>query len=346
MRPAVRTGLLLACLCLLTAWPASASDVHQKTDVITLYNGDRVTGEIKSMSAGLLVLGTDAMDSVSIQWQEIARIDSRYNYQVRTSTGQRYYGELQPGERPGELAIKDLYGSHTIEYLEIVELEPIEERWLDRFDAYLSAGYSYTKASSVAQTTLNTTLSYEDQHSRNSINARTTLTNTEEDSSQSSKIDLTRQVWSTSRARYFQAYYGNFEKNDELGVDYRLSVGAGLGRYFIDTYRTRLTGGAGLQVLTEEGTEEGTRQSVEAFFSGEYGFWRFDDPEMDISFTLSLYPSLSESGRLRSSSDLRVRWEIINDLYWDITAFGSYDNQADSDRNVDYGVTTGVGWTY
>ncbi|TXS95261.1 DUF481 domain-containing protein [Parahaliea maris] len=341
-----RTLCRVLCLCLLPATAAFADSGHQKTDVITLYNGDRITGEIKSMRQGLLQLSTDALGTVSIEWQEIARLDSKYNYQIRVTSGERFYGELKTGERPGEMAIVDLYGTHKLEYLEIVEVQPIEDRLQDRFEAYLSAGYSYTKASSVAQTTFNTDLSYEDQQSRNSLGARTTVTQTEEDDSQSSKIDLVRQEWSRDRASAFRGYYGNYESNDELGVDYRLSVGAGLGRFFIDTYQTRLTGGAGLQVLTEEGSEEGSRQSVEAFFAVGYDFWRFDSPEADVSLNFGLYPSLTESGRVRGSTDLRLRWEIISDLYWDITAYGSYDNQADTDRNTDYGVTTGLGWSY
>lgn len=337
---------LLALVALLGAAPSLGSDAHQKTDVISLYNGDRVTGEIKSMTEGLLVLSTDAMDTIQIEWQEIAHIESKYNYQVRLSNGQRFYGEIGSGERPGEITIRDVDGEHSLDYLQIVEVQPIEDEWLDRFDAYLSAGYDYTKASSVAQVTFNTNFSYEDQHTRNALDARTTITNTEEDSSQSSKIDLTRQVWSNDRSDYFRGLYGNYERNDELGVDYRLSVGAGLGRYFVDTYRTRLLGGAGLQVLTERGSDGGEQQSVEAFLAGEYAFWRFRDPEVDVSLSAELYPSLTESGRLRGSTDLRLRWEIVNDLYWDLTAYGSYDNQSDSDNSTDYGISTGLGWSY
>lgn len=326
--------------------PVSASEGHLKTDVITLYNGDRLTGEIKAMSEGLLELNTDAMDTIQIEWQEIARIESKYNYQIRLSNGQRYYGEIGSGDRPGELTIADLDGSHNMDALDIVELEPIEDDLWDRFDAYLSAGYSYTKANSVAQVTFNSNISYEDQHTRNALDARTTITSTEDDNSQSSKMNLTRQVWSEDRSQSFRGLYGNFERNDELGVDFRLSVGAGLGRYFLDTYRTRLLGGAGLQILTERGEDRGEQQSVEAFFAGEYSFWRFHDPEMDISLSLDLYPSLTEHGRLRGNTDLRIRWEIINDLYWDVTAYGSYDNQADSEQDVDYGVTTSLGWKY
>lgn len=67
---------------------------------------------------------------------------------------------------------------------------------------------------------------------------------------------------------------------------------------------------------------------------------------MNLDFVLNLYPSLTDSGRLRSSSDLRLRWELIEDLFFDITAYGSYDNKAEANNDIDYGVTTGLGWEY
>jgi hypothetical protein len=340
----MRWWLLLLCLWLLASG-AAGSDAHKKTDVITLYNGDRITGEIRSMSGGLLELKTRAMDTVKIEWQEIAQIDSEYNYQLRLSNGQRFYGELNSGGRPGEITISGLYGSETIAYLDVAELLPIEERLLNRFRMYLSAGYSYTKASSVSQVTLNTNVSYEDRRSRNSLDARATLTHTDQDETKSSKLQLERQVW-TDRANYFRALSANYESNDELGLRYRVSVGAGLGRNFIDSYRSRLVGGAGLQVLQERSVDNIEQESIEAFFSSGYSLWRFNHPELDFRLSLDLYPSLTESGRLRGNSDLRLSWEIIDDLFWDVSAFGSYDNRAESERDFDYGVSTGLGWKY
>ena len=49
---------------------------------------------------------------------------------------------------------------------------------------------------------------------------------------------------------------------------------------------------------------------------------------------------------MRSSSDLTLRWEIYEDLFFDISAYGTYDNQADSDNGLDYGVTTGLGYDF
>jgi Protein of unknown function, DUF481 len=347
VKTAMRWPLLpLLPLCLWLPCPgALGSEAHQKTDVITLYNGDRITGEIRGMSGGLLELKTHALDTVKIEWQEIAHIDSVYNYQIRLSSGERYYGELNSGGRPGQITISGLYGSQTMDYLEIAEMLPIEDQLIDRFRVYLSAGYSYTKASAVSQVTLNTTVDYEDRNSRNALDARATLTNTNDEDTQSSRVGLVRQMW-TDRADLFRGLWGSYESNDELGLDFRVAAGAGAGRYFIDSYRTRLVGGAGLQALWERGADGNDTESLEAFFSGEYALWRFNTPELDIRLNLNLFPSLTESKRMRGNSDIRVSWEIVDDLFWDVTAFGTYDNRAESERHLDYGVSTGLGWKY
>jgi hypothetical protein len=39
---------------------------------------------------------------------------------------------------------------------------------------------------------------------------------------------------------------------------------------------------------------------------------------------------------------------VIDDLYWDFSTWGSYDNAAVDDNagEFDWGVTTGVGWDF
>lgn len=331
-----------------------SAQAHRKTDIVTLYNGDRVTCEIKKLFAGVLECSTDAMGTVKVEWQEIANLESNYNYEIRASNGKRYYGSISGSDRPGQMMIEDLYGDHYLERLDVVELRPIEEKLLDRFDIYLSAGYSYTKASDVAQTTLNTVVSYEDERTRNVLTGRQTYTNTDTDSSSSNRWDLSRQIW-TDREKLFRLFFGNYEANDELGLDNRVTVGAGLGRYAIDSNRMRLSGSMGLQGISESVSSTGSpeasseskkRESGEIFLKADFAAWRFDSPELDLSINTSVYPSLTESGRVRGDSDIRIRWELVEDLFWDVTAYGTYDSRAESDKEFDYGITTGIGWNY
>lgn len=337
-------------LCLLSI----QAHAQRKTDIITLYNGDRLTGEIKQLFGGILEFSTDAMGTVKIEWPEIARIQSKFHYELRLSNGDRLYGSLDDGARAGQVALVDIFGKHEVEWLQVTEIRPVEDSFAERLDVYLSAGYTYSKASGVTQLTFNTQVGYEDENSQNSFTARTDITDTDDGSTSSNRLDIQRSVWRENRSDSFRATFANYEDNDELGLDYRIGVGGGIGRFFIDTHQSRLSGLAGLQVITEKPLNDGsgeadtsTNQDIELILTGNYAFWKFTTPELDIDFSFTLYPSLTDSGRVRSDSNLRIRWEMIEDLYWDITAWASTDNKSENDDgNVDYSITTGIGWEY
>ncbi|WOJ94341.1 DUF481 domain-containing protein [Congregibacter variabilis] len=335
--------LLSVSICLSN--PAAA---QRKTDTITLYNGDRITGEIKSLLGGRLSFNTDAMGTLDIEWKEIASIDSNYNYELRLDNGQRFYGSVKPGSIAGTVALEDVFGEKSFGWQEVVEIRPVEETFIDRIDIYVAANYAFTKASGVAQTELRADVSYEDEKTLNAFTSRVTVSDTDEEATSSSRINVSRKAW-VDRAANYRLVFGGYESNDELGLDYRLSLGAGMGRYFVETPRSELIGSMSLQGLEERSIGGDTQESIEGVLTLGYSRWRFDSPELKLKFDASVYPSLTESGRVRADSTATLRWEMISDLFWDFSAWGSYDNstvEVDAAGSFDWGVTTGVGWSF
>lgn len=345
MRLRLKSDWIVLFLCLLVL--PLAAEAHRKTDVITLYNGDRITGEIKSLLGGRMALSTDAMGTITIEWKEIASLDSNYNYEIRLVSGERFFGNVKPASVPGSVAVRDVFGDRDLSWDEIVELRPIEESALDRIDIYLSANYAFTKASGVTQTELRANISYEDESAQNALNSRVTVSDTDEETTTSSRISLSRKAW-TQRQAIYRILFGGHETNDELGLDYRITIGAGLGRYLVDTNNSTLTVSLGLQALDERSIGGEQQESVEAVIDAEYARWRFDTPELDLTLGTTLYPSLTEGGRVRADTTARLRWEIIEDLYWDFSTWGTYDSSAVDEEagEFDWGVTTGVGWNF
>ena len=337
--------LIFTTLVFFTSLCIGAPGPSRKTDIISLYNGDKLTGEIKGLYAGLLEVSTDAIGTIKIEWQEVSKIESNHHHEVRLALGKRYYGKIEKSERPGEIKVSDVYGEHEISSLEVVEMRPVAISFKDRIDVYLSLGASYTKASSLGTGNLNTEISYETEQTRNALSGRMAVTDTDSDVTRSSKIDLTRSVW-TDREDTYRIILGAYESNDELAVDYRFSGGGGLGRYFIDTQYSTWNGVVGLQVITEKSLLGETQESVEGILGTQYSVYKYSTPELHFKINFSLFPSLTENGRLRGNSDINLRWEIVEDLFWDITAFGTYDNKSAEDAQFDYGITTGLGWTY
>src|SRR5712675_2089836 len=59
--------------------PGIAS-ARQKTDLVFIGKADRVTGEIKQMSRGILILKTDNIGTVNIEWEDVDSLSSVYQF--------------------------------------------------------------------------------------------------------------------------------------------------------------------------------------------------------------------------------------------------------------------------
>ena len=71
--------LSLVALLSLCAIPATAA---MKTDIVIFKNGDRLTGEFKSLKRGQLNLNTEATGTIGIEWDKISSVVSDQRVQV------------------------------------------------------------------------------------------------------------------------------------------------------------------------------------------------------------------------------------------------------------------------
>ena len=71
---------LLTLLTLLLTTHANCAFAHSNNDVVTMYNGDRITGEIKGLANGDLKINPSYAPVIALELQDIASIDSNYNY--------------------------------------------------------------------------------------------------------------------------------------------------------------------------------------------------------------------------------------------------------------------------
>ncbi|MEH6583848.1 MAG: DUF481 domain-containing protein [Halioglobus sp.] len=326
--------------------PSTQCWSRPKSDVVSLHNGDRITCEIKSLYAGLLECSTESLGTVNIEWEDIASIDSSYEYQVRYSDGTRNIGRIDVDGGPGELIVIGNGGVSDAGWLQVVELRPLQTTLKDALGVYLSGGYDYTKASETSQISLGLDIDYEKERSHSALQLRHNISDTKEESTSSTKLNVFRGFFDDPSRRLFRYGNSSYESNDQLELDYRVSLGGGAGRYFIDDHKRQLVSAIGLQVNTERDSTGEQQESLEAALKLQIAAWKFDSPELDVKLSLNLYPSLTDSGRVRGDSDLRFRWELYKDLFWDVSGWGVYDNRNIGDGNVDYGISTGIGWDY
>ncbi len=346
-RHAVPPALLLTWL----ACCSPAALAAPKTDVVVLVNGDHITGEVKSLEYNQLKLSTDHMGTIYIEWDKIASLQSNQYLLLERTDGTRYYGQLVAGEDDSTLQVAALGrrtgGSRSTWRSSCV---PSRSR-----AAISSTGSTATSAPASTWPRPATVSSID---FAGGLSARTRVrawaldgsVNLTDDSAgdTSERYQLQGNYRQFHRDRNFYLGFGSFERNTELDLNLRTMAGGGYGRYFVQNNHAEWLGGLGMAYSHENYTGGETFDSVEGVLTTSFKIFRYDFPETDIGGSLTLLPSLTKSGRYRAEADLRAKYEFVDDLYFELKVYGSYDSQpplADSEQS-DYGLTTSLGYSF
>ena len=102
-------ALLVVALCLSWA-PTIAQSTHPDplyTDRIHLKNGDVVTGNMKELDRGKLRFKTRTMDTVYINWVDIASIESNKYLRIGRADGRFHNGVIEASDLEHGLVVKD-----------------------------------------------------------------------------------------------------------------------------------------------------------------------------------------------------------------------------------------------
>jgi putative salt-induced outer membrane protein YdiY len=336
-----RGAALAACL-LAAAGPVMAADI----DVVLLKNGDRLHGEIKNMQFGRLELSTTSMSTVYVEWNKVAGLTSPSFFEFELMDGSRYYGSLEPADA-GTLGVTLEGRTNALDVAQVVRIRPIKSSFWDRIDGSISLGANYTRSSEIGQGSLTASVGTRRPAFELKMDFSTTIT------VQPDQPDQSRTAGSLSyvklmRNRWFVPGTGKLERNTDLGLDLRSSVGGGIGRYFVQTNRSVLGAAVGLVLNRENPVDGDSTTNVEAFASASYEFFTYDTPKTSFDASFALFPSLNVGGRYRTEFSLALSREIVKNFTVGATAYDSFDNKppAGSSSTHDFGISLNLGWTF
>ena len=329
---------------------SSAVSAAPKTDIVVLINGDHITGEVKSLEYNQLKLSTEHMGTIYIEWDKIASLQSNQYLLLERTDGTRYYGQLVEGDDDSTLQVARSVDEPAVavDMAVVVRAQPIEGGdFIDRLDGYVSAGLDIAKASDRRSIDLAGGLSSRTRVRAWALDGSVNLTD-DSAGETSERYQLQGSYRQFVRARDFYLGFTGFERNTELDLNLRTMVGGGYGRYFVQNNHSEWLGGLGMAYSHENYTGGETFDSVEGVLTTSFKIFRYDFPETDIGGSLTLLPSLTKSGRYRAEADLRAKYEFVDDLYFELKVYGSYDSKpplADSQQS-DYGLTTSLGYSF
>ena len=329
--------------------PANA----QMSDIVHLKNGDHLTVEVKELDRGQMRLKTAAFGTIYVKWEDVDRIETDKPLQIEVIGGSRYFGPAQPGAAEGNLTL-DIGGELlTIPIAEVVYIQPIKgtKSLAGNLDNSLAAGFSYTKANSLMQWNVSASTEYRAERYLASASFDSMITNNGS-GKDSKRRDLGAHYFRFLQDRWLWFANTRLQQNDELGIDGRLLVGGGVGRYLVETQKHRLLMGVGLTANVENAlgssdsisSDNDLGTSLEALLYGEWGFFRLHSPKSDVTISASLFPGLTESDRLRGDAKIRYRQEFIKNLFLNLTYYYNFDTAPPTGAlsESDYGIVTSL----
>jgi uncharacterized protein DUF481 len=322
-------------------------------DVIYLKNGDRITGQIRRMEQGQIVMEASPafFGFMHLDWSHVARIESERTFQFQTTEGERLQGHLSSTETGAEeIVVTDNNSVRNLNERDVVLMKETNETLPGLLRANAGAGLTLTRANHHRQFTADVEISYESTGYTVVGWAHSIY------SSQSGAADTNRHnfgafVGKPLNRRWSLVGISDFLISDEQQLDLRTTLGGGPARDIIRNNKMELVLAGGTAWTRENyapGAGAGSdNQGVEGFAAVQFSFFRFRQWQLDSTFLL--YPGITRSGRVRAdwSTTLSLRLIPGKPLWWNLNQSLNLDNKPPPNASgTDYVTSTTLSWTF
>jgi Protein of unknown function, DUF481 len=346
-------GLAMAALIASLADLAMARD---KTDVIVLKNGDRITGEVKKLENGILDVDLDYVDgTLAIDWLKVDRFESKALFLVKLQDGTIFSASVVKREAlngtPLEIELQpEAQESIVIDRSKVVAMTQTSASLWHRFSGSVSLGSTYAKANSTAQYNFGSELDYLATRWGSRLSYGSNLSSsTGAPTATRNQVDFIAQrlfPWKN----YFYAGTAGFLQSTVQGIQRQTNIGFGVGRYLKNTNRVRFSVLAGLgwqraAYVDTTGTNPVQNTGV-ALLSTNLQIFSFKKTRLNVD--ASMAPALTpEIGRIFSKLNTTYYLKLFGKIDWNLSLYGNWDTRPPAQLpSSDYGTSTGLSYTF
>jgi putative salt-induced outer membrane protein YdiY len=325
----------------------------RKDDVVIMENGDKFTGEIKGLQYGELIFKSDYMkDSVHLDWKRVTVLESKDTFIIALSDGQRITGLIKrtqiDSENGQEFTVSSRDSAREVLAQDVITIDQREASFWNQLTGSVDYGFGFASDNSSTNSSLGANVAF--HTTNNSISLAT-----------SSQFDSQANAKNTNRFTFDSQYGRNITthwiaiglfsmlKSNHQDLALRTTYGGGFARRLVQTDRTTLLAIGGAAYSHESYfPQTGTRPLVdnaEVLAGLKFSTFRFKT--MNINSQTLLFPSLTDAGRFRVSSQSNLRIELVRNFYWNFQVYENYDTRppVNAPKN-DLGLTTSIGWTF
>ncbi|WP_157439692.1 DUF481 domain-containing protein [Terracidiphilus gabretensis] len=322
---------------------------HQKTDIVHMKNGDKITCEIQSLQKGQLNVKPDyTTDTIVIDWTRVERLESSQLFVITDPNGKTYSGVLAEGIQPRTITIVGRQ-SHTLSDESVVEISELGNNFWNSLSGNIAIGTSFTASNSQGTLTVQSGLQYQSKRNIASLSSNSQFV-TQEKATNTNEITVKAAFFhQISESKWYGGAIANFLSSSEQQIALQSTLGGAMARRLIFTNRTNLStiGGLGYTHERDDSNESGTRHpnSIDAATAVQFSMFRFKTTSFNTA--VWAYPSLTSPGHFRMTLNQDIYYKFKNDFYVSLSFYDNYDNQPVSGApSNNFGTTTSIGWSF
>lgn len=320
----------------------------QEKDTIVLRRGQIFIGEVKKAQLGEITIDDDDMRLLGVKLYKIRLLTTSRNFRIETNDKLIYIGTIKSSIKDGWVnIILDNGDTVTCEITNLSMLIPLEQEFFTRLNGNFSAGFSYTKSSSIGQVNLGSTMQYATRlfQYKLSLSMYGSL-----DSSKYSRDKEEGSLLTTYSLTPAWFLFGGFayDRNLELSIARRYQESVGGGNKLFLRRQWQLLALSGIAFNQEKSTSGiSSGLLVEIPVALVFDFFKYQPHKIEISSSHYAFFSLSQKGRIRLTSSTRFSWELISNFYLDFNPYMNFDNQPpEGTSNFDYGLVFSLSFKF
>jgi hypothetical protein len=328
---------------------------REKTDVLVMRNGDRLTCEIKRLDSDILYIKLDyVLGSISVNWSKVDHVESKQLFLVKTRDGSVYSGTLSTvsssNARPVKIDVLEPPSKKVeLDQSQITQMEQTAETFSQRFNGQIGLGSIYNRGNQSTQYNLNADLNYPRERWSASATYSSNLSSSN-GTSVSTRNDI--ELSALRLLRWNNWYYSgltDFLQSTQQGITLQSTFGGGIGRYLKNNNRASISvmGGFAWQQINYQQNllPSSTQHVTSALVSTQLNLFYFD--RTNLSVNAMVLPALSDPGRVHFNLNTSYYVRLWRKFEWNFTFYGNWDNHPPRGfSSADYGTSSGVTWRF
>lgn len=324
----------------------SAKTIAQ-SDTLVLKNNNVLLGKIKTMNNGTLLIETDySKGDFKIKWKEVKYISSNKTHIINLTSGDLLNGSISKNETPNKCTITDTENQTKTEVLlsDIVYIKSVDDRFWDRLDASFDVGFKLTKAQNLQQLTINANLGYTAKRWV-ATGTYKQIQSIQDESDPIRRIDTDLSYVYLLPNDFFIPVSITTLSNTEQDINLRILSKSGYGKYIMRNNKRYWGVASGLSFNHERYTNTSEpNKSWELFLGSDLNL--YDIGDFSIQSKVNVFPSLTESKRIRTDFNLDTKYNLPLNFYIKLSFVYNYDNKPKAGASKDdYVFQTTFGWS-